>query len=209
MDQYEIKDLMVLVQVIAKRRFHPGNAMLNLDDLISVGYELLSKLMKENPNHPYPQMRALLRRSFENKIVDLRREYCLNRTHGAKTVQLSAMEHWDPWFNGGPVHKYGEVFDSGDALYGGVRFHKIAESLVTVKAIITEVESKLSPNEIRVFRSMLFEELNEIEMQRRFKMPRHEVRLLERKVRRSVLYAFYKLKLRSPPKRDASGSKSH
>jgi len=165
--KFDIGRLRTIVHIIVRKRFHPGHARLNFDDLIGEGYMLIAKLIKENPNHPQGLMEALLRRSFENRIIDLRRDYCLRRTRGAKTVQMSKLMESGTWE---PAEDEA-VIGSSD-----FRLHKVLDSVLDVKELIRKIELKLTIDERRVFRALVLRELNESDIVRNLNMTRHHVR---------------------------------
>lgn len=136
-----------IVESISRRRHHPGHTRLDFDELVSEGLMLAAKLMVENPSIPQPNFERLLRSSFENKIIDLRREYCLNRSHGARTLQMSAIRN-----ESGQEKEFSEGLDVfGD----GVRFSSHAENYVDCKNLVKEIMRHLHPEFYPTFQLML------------------------------------------------------
>lgn len=182
--QFDIKALDVIVKIVARKRHHIGHARLNFDDLCGEGHVLIARLINENPGIPQGRLEALLRTSFENKIIDLRREYCLNRRHGAKTVQMSVLTDMKkgPKVTGGAD----AMWDPGEdaSLYGGpIRLHKLLDSVMDLRAVIKKIEGRLTPSETRVFRAIVLDELNEIDTIRKTNFTRHTVRSATWKIR--------------------------
>jgi DNA-directed RNA polymerase specialized sigma24 family protein len=190
-----LNSLISIVNVIARMKFHVGHPHLNLQDLVGEGQVLIVKLLKDNPTLPQSNLEALLRTSFNFRIIELRRRYCLSAAKGENKVTRFSKFGDMVSITGRHAANFTASYDEPDRqLYEhvqGMPFHKEAENAIDVKRIMELVASKLSEDDVKVFYEITVEGLMQSEVEQKLGITRHKVRSAVWNIKKAVSEVLY------------------
>lgn len=92
-DDYDWDEILTKVEIIARRRCHPGHAMLDFQELVGEGNLVAVRVVQDSAHCDLSQeeMVNLVGRSFENHIISKRRFWALSKIRGSKTYPTTGL----------------------------------------------------------------------------------------------------------------------
>lgn len=140
----QVADLVNLCGILARKHFHPGHAILDVEGLRSMGNEIIAKIVREvedgGGSTDTPWLRQALRLRFRQSLTDARRMHCQTQKRGVHEVQQSVLEArpdgWQP---------------ARSVFARETNYHAIAEAVVDAERAFERIRLRLSDLEYHVF----------------------------------------------------------